>query len=183
MVGDLNCRARTLYSENSHRSSLVTVATRKKQSPLLDTIFLALALALTSLTTTLSHVQAQTTPTVINDLPTQENTNPTKKTLTQGEIRAVVSLYARKNDVKEVLALAIVKCESGFNPNAKNPSSTAKGLFQFLNSTRIETSRRMGTPTFSPFDVEKQAAAGAWLLRTDGVRHWEASRTCWQKEL
>lgn len=26
--------------------------------------------------------------------------------------------------------------ESSFNPNAKNPKSTAKGLFQFLDGTR-----------------------------------------------
>ena len=33
------------------------------------------------------------------------------------------------------VALKYAECESGFNPNAKNPSSSAKGVFSFIDGT------------------------------------------------
>jgi len=38
-------------------------------------------------------------------------------------------------DVNPYLAYEIAKCESQLNPLAKNPHSTAKGVYQFINST------------------------------------------------
>ena len=33
------------------------------------------------------------------------------------------------------VALKVANCESGFDPQAKNPSSTAKGVYEFVNKT------------------------------------------------
>ena len=40
--------------------------------------------------------------------------------------------------------------ESGWNPNAKNPNSTAHGYAQFLNSTRADYEKRYGISYTSP---------------------------------
>ncbi|HEU5438648.1 MAG TPA: transglycosylase SLT domain-containing protein [Ktedonobacterales bacterium] len=48
-------------------------------------------------------------------------------------IRSVFGSYASG-------ALAVARCESGFNPNAYNPSSGASGVYQFLASTWATTS-------------------------------------------
>lgn len=40
----------------------------------------------------------------------------------------------------------IIGRESSWNPNAKNPSSTAYGLGQFLDTTRASYSRKYGIP-------------------------------------
>src|SRR4051794_4835685 len=45
-------------------------------------------------------------------------------------------------------AFTVARCESHLNPLAKNRSSTASGLFQFLSSTWA----RQGYPAFSVFD-------------------------------
>lgn len=43
--------------------------------------------------------------------------------------------FANKYDIDPSIALAMGHIESGFNPNAKAKTSTAKGVFQFLDST------------------------------------------------
>lgn len=60
-------------------------------------------------------------------------------------------------------------CESHLTPSSKNTSSTASGLFQFLDSTWA----RAGVPGFSVFDPYANAIAAARLVRSDGSwREW-----------
>jgi Transglycosylase SLT domain len=66
-------------------------------------------------------------------------------------------------------ALRIAKCESGYNPNAVNASSNAKGLFQFLPSTWASTPYAGS----SPFDPVANAKAAAWLYGRSGPGQWE----------
>jgi len=56
----------------------------------------------------------------------------------ENEREAIIAEINKKTRHSPILAsraLAIAECESGFNPNAKNPNSTAKGLYQFINKT------------------------------------------------
>lgn len=61
-------------------------------------------------------------------------------------------------------AMAIVRCESGGNPNARNRRSSATGLFQIL-----------GGPT-DPIANVMQAYS---MWRSRGWQPWNASRSCW----
>lgn len=167
----------------------------------MDTIH-QLAVALTYLTSTLTQLQVQQTQAynaISHEIPPVQQIYPNdgfssvKSHLnaqsskhivqSQAEIRSTIVKYAKINQVSEVLSLAIAECESGFVPTAKSKESSAKGLFQFLDSTRERTSERMGTTTFDPFDVEAQANAGTWLLKNDGTRHWLESKPCWSKKI
>jgi hypothetical protein len=65
--------------------------------------------------------------------------------------------------------LAMASQESGFNPNAQASTSSAKGLFQFINETWNYMKRKYGGE-FSeldkgPFDPEASALAGALYAR------------------
>jgi hypothetical protein len=60
-------------------------------------------------------------------------------------------------------------CESHLTPTSKNRSSTASGLFQFLDSTW----NRAGIPGFSVFDPYANAIATARLVTRDhGWHEW-----------
>jgi len=54
------------------------------------------------------------------------------------DIKSKVKYYKERYNlsVPERVVYAIIKAESGFNPWAKNPHSTAYGLFQMIKSTR-----------------------------------------------
>lgn len=71
----------------------------------------------------------------------------------------------------------IIACESSFNPDAKNPKSTAYGLCQFLDSTweYVEKKWAMDLNRYSP---EDQLYACERLLREEGLIHWQLVINC-----
>jgi hypothetical protein len=69
-------------------------------------------------------------------------------------------------------ALRIIECESHGDPNAKNPRSTASGLFQHLASLWEERAAAAGWPGADVFDPYANIAVAAWLFETGGPGHW-----------
>ena len=69
-------------------------------------------------------------------------------------------------------ALKIMACESGGDPWADNPRSTARGLFQFLRSTWDRgPALALGLPSYdsgAPYNPEWNIAAAAWLYQNWG---------------
>lgn len=64
---------------------------------------------------------------------------------------------------------AVGTCESHLTPSSKNRTSTASGVFQFLDSTWT----RAGIPGFSVFDPYANILAAARLVKLDGSwREW-----------
>lgn len=54
---------------------------------------------------------------------------------TRAQVRAEIIYQANIHNVRVEDALRIAQCESGFLYNAKNNTSTAKGVYQFINGT------------------------------------------------
>lgn len=82
-----------------------------------------------------------------------------------------------------IKALAIAECESQFRTKIKNPSatSTATGVFQFVDKTWFQTMKQMGLPTTTPkTEPHYNIEAGLFLLDKEGDKHWAASKSCWQ---
>ena len=63
-------------------------------------------------------------------------------------------------------AFAVMRCESGGNPNATHPVSNAAGLYQFLLGTWIFSSRNAGFEGASRYNPEANIAAAAWLVQS-----------------
>ena len=57
--------------------------------------------------------------------------------VTKEQVIGLIKFYAGKYQVSEDLALRIAAAESGFNPTARNKTSRACGVFQYLPSTWI----------------------------------------------
>lgn len=76
------------------------------------------------------------------------------------DIKAIITNAARRYGEDPDTAIRIAYLESKLDPNAKNPNSSASGLFQFLSSTWGQYGNGR-----SPFDVEAAADAGVRLIR------------------
>ena len=68
--------------------------------------------------------------------------------------------------------LRVAWCESKFDPGAYNRSSGASGVFQFIPRTWAWASAAVGQAQASPFDPAANVEAAAWLMKTQGPRHW-----------
>jgi soluble lytic murein transglycosylase-like protein len=71
--------------------------------------------------------------------------------------------------------LRIMQCESGGDPDAKNPNSSASGLMQHLTRFWDDRSTRAGYPGADVFDPEANIYTSAWLALTaaeGGWQHW-----------
>ena len=87
--------------------------------------------------------------------------NPPVKQRQYGGVAGVVANAADEHGVDPRLLLKITGAESGNNPRAKNPRSSARGLGQFINST----ARKYGLRNDGTDSVERQADAVARLTR------------------
>jgi len=67
-------------------------------------------------------------------------------------------------------------CESRGDYRAENPTSTASGGWQFLDSTWRWVTGLPGSASDYPIETQDRAAA---QLLDDGIHHWNASRHCW----
>lgn len=73
----------------------------------------------------------------------------------------------------------VVSCESGYNPNARNPSSSAGGLGQWLESSWASHAPQWGMSGHSRFEVWPAAFVTSGVIATGGIGNWAASRGCW----
>lgn len=92
--------------------------------------------------------------------------------------RPLVAHFFRPDDVDR--ALRIIACESGGDPKARNPGSSATGLFQHLGRLWPERAARAGWGGYPATDPVANVAVAAWLVyEGGGWSHWAPSRGCW----
>lgn len=104
-----------------------------------------------------------------------------KKAPSHPEVEKMITKKAIESRVKVDLALKIAECESGFDPTNKNSVSTAKGVYQFVNSTWAGTPE--GIAGVSVLNGEANITAAIRILSTKGTADWEAdpkSYECWK---
>lgn len=68
------------------------------------------------------------------------------------------------------LSLAVAHAESCFNPKAKNPNSSAGGVFQYIDSTWASYCKG------DKYNAEDNIKCATKMLAEGGINHWEASR-------
>ena len=89
----------------------------------------------------------------------------------QDGLKEVVSKNAKRAGVDPNLMLATAAVESDFKPNAKNPNSSAMGLYQFMPDTFSEQLAKHGAKyglpqNASPFDPEVSTLLAAEMMKS-----------------
>lgn len=111
-------------------------------------------------------------------LPTATN-NGLKVVLTAGSVLALSTVVAQPASAATVDWDAIIKCESGGNPTAKNVSSTASGLFQFINGTWAAYGGTDYAPTAREATIAEQYIVANRAYAAEGFQPWSSSKSCW----
>lgn len=88
-----------------------------------------------------------------------------------GDIQSIIVAAANRFGVDPNWLLRVAKCESGFNPNAYNPSG-ASGLFQFMPATFAANSVRAGFGGSSIWDPVASANTAAYMFSVGQSRQW-----------
>jgi Transglycosylase SLT domain len=94
-----------------------------------------------------------------------------------GTVQNMIVDRANQWRVSPYLMLSIARCESGYDPQAYNPSG-ASGLFQFMPSTFWAYASRIGE-TRSYWNPDAAANVAAYAVSIGGLGNWDASRPCW----
>lgn len=125
-------------------------------------------------------VVASTTPTQI--ATTTESVATTTPVIVE-TIEERIGRRAKALGVDPLKAQSIAWAESRFNPNAKNASSSASGVFQFLDGTFKEyciTKYEFATSTDQKNDPNIQIECALRMLeKPGGENHWYPSRPAW----
>ena len=112
---------------------------------------------------------------VIGKLVSKKNEiqNPNNKS-----VEEIIRYIAAEEDVDPDLAVRVAKCESNFDPNAKNTNpqgSVDRGLFQINSKFHPEvTDSQAFDPIFSTRFFCKAFKAGK-------LSEWNATKKCWEK--
>lgn len=94
--------------------------------------------------------------------------------------RPLVAAFFAPEDVDR--ALRVIQCESKGDSDAKNPRSTASGLFQHLASMWPPRASAAGFTGVDVFDPVANVGTAAWLVyEGGGWSHWYPSRPCWSR--
>lgn len=89
-------------------------------------------------------------------------------------------------DLLTSLLYDIALTESGYNPGAKNPESTAGGLYQFTDPT-MQTGQNyanmqgstLDLPNTNKFDPQTASILAAYLISKGQLGRWDASNPKW----
>ena len=95
--------------------------------------------------------------------------------LPPAQVDSLIRQHFQEADV--ALALRIAWCESRYDTNAKNPHSSASGLFQVMEGWW--SGAWSSYPAFNPYDAEQNVKFAAWLFYNSGKQNWNPSRGCW----
>lgn len=89
-----------------------------------------------------------------------------------------IRLSARKYKVNESLALNIACAESQFNAKARNPLSTAGGVYQFLDGTWASQGKRLwGTlEGRNKLNADDNIELAMSMISKTGTSDWNASK-------
>jgi len=150
------------------------------RTKIIGTMFILIAFFFTNLPeSTIEYVKAEEVTTT-----TREEVDPIVVEIPKvipepnKEVSDLIKHYAKEYGADEKLALNVACAEScmrdgediKFNTNAKNPRSTASGVFQFIKGTWEHFCDG------EVFDPDDNVKCGVKLLANGGIAHWEASR-------
>jgi hypothetical protein len=100
-----------------------------------------------------------------------------KKPVVKKTVKKTKYVSSRRHNAPGGIAACIRKYESGGNYRAQNPTSTASGAYQFINSTWRAITGRSDRAKDAPPSVQDAAFYKLWAGGS-GAHHWVTAYKC-----
>jgi len=108
------------------------------------------------------------------------NLYETDLSFVDSSIPAQAPPYSINGRVCSTIIDRIIECESGGDPTAKNPDSTAYGLCQFVDGTWDYVQEKWDMKLDRKDEYDQRYACER-LFREEGESHWITTEWCWSK--
>lgn len=97
------------------------------------------------------------------------------------EILYYIDFYASEYKIDENLLSNIIRCESRFDPNAKNKSSSAEGLAQWVSMSWVSARTQMKESTDLRLrtNIQEAVKTTAFYISRNSTTAWNSSKSCW----
>lgn len=98
--------------------------------------------------------------------------------------QAVLAFISPKIEQGYEILEKVAYCESRNNPLAKNPNSSAKGRFQFLDSSWKHYGKMLWGDKWKEknvLDYDDSTELAMYVYSINKLKDWEASKNCWSK--
>lgn len=95
----------------------------------------------------------------------------------------LTNTFAVKWGIDEALFNFVIKCESGYNPDAVNWSDSHKlskgshGIAQFSKETFMQFAKQMGEDYTDPYNAREALDVAGYAIKNGYGRHWSCYRT------
>ncbi|GAB4143200.1 MAG: hypothetical protein OHK0017_00260 [Patescibacteria group bacterium] len=97
---------------------------------------------------------------------------PVSSSVNRDDARTMIDYYAQMYGVNPDKLFRVMMCESGGRSNAKNKSSSASGIMQFMPRTFYANAARVGIPNPDLWNPEHQIQTAAWMFSIGQERQW-----------
>ena len=94
----------------------------------------------------------------------------------KGETLGSLSTPPKEEPIDDIFR-KIIWCESRGNPNAKNPSSTARGLLQIIESSEKFCEKGL-KKELNMYNPDENLLCGKYLYENGGLKHWQPVWDC-----
>lgn len=97
------------------------------------------------------------------------------------DIIAMIVDLSEEYGVDTATSLRIAKCESGYSSLAKNPNSSASGVYQITYFTFLDgiKRRKLDWIPGDVFNAYKNIDMAMWFIARGEISRWNASKYCW----
>lgn len=130
----------------------------------------------------LSIVLLTSTPSVTTYIAPPQDELINVKEMDKEDYIELTEFFAVKYGLKSEMFHFVIKCESGYNPNAVNWQDSHKlsegshGIAQFSKETFLQFSKQMGEEYTDPYNAIEALDVAGYAIKNGYGRHWSCYR-------
>ena len=127
--------------------------------------------------TNVAAKSSKSSPSTLSRTVTTRKARRQLRAYSKEEVIELIKIHAARVGLDPEIPLEIARCESGYQWDVRNKTSTATGVFQYLRGTWARTSEGRKGTSVQDADANIRMAVSHIAIR--GTSPWNESKHCW----